>query len=102
MGGGLPGVMICLSVCLTTRDLSTFYAEFQSLSIDSGLEGDVLAPFLEKAVSKELSKMLLNNPPADYSYYTLVSHFRELDIRLQEYREGVDPISPRDRTLCLV
>ncbi|KAF6514007.1 hypothetical protein HZS61_006263 [Fusarium oxysporum f. sp. conglutinans] len=49
------------------RDFSTFYAEFQSLSLDSGLEGDALAPFLEKAVSKELSEMLLNNPPADYS-----------------------------------
>ncbi|KAH7483617.1 hypothetical protein FOMA001_g6894 [Fusarium oxysporum f. sp. matthiolae] len=44
------------------RDFSTFYAEFQSLSLDSGLEGDVLAPFLEKAISKELFEMLLNNP----------------------------------------
>lgn len=77
------------------RDFSTFYAEFQSLSIDSGLEGDVLAPFLEKAVSKELSEMLLNNPPADYSYHTLVSHFRELDIRLQEYRERSRPYIPK-------
>ncbi|KAG6989268.1 hypothetical protein FocnCong_v021305 [Fusarium oxysporum f. sp. conglutinans] len=77
------------------RDFSTFYAEFQSLSLDSGLEGDVLAPFLEKAVSKELSEMLLNNPPADYTYHTLVSHFRELDIRLQEYRERSRPYTPR-------
>ncbi|KAG6977994.1 hypothetical protein FocnCong_v021484 [Fusarium oxysporum f. sp. conglutinans] len=74
------------------RDFSTFYAEFQSLSLDSGLEGDVLAPFLEKAISKELFEMLLNNPPADYSYHTLVSHFRELDIA---YRSTV-----REPTLC--
>ncbi|KAG7002905.1 hypothetical protein FocnCong_v000908 [Fusarium oxysporum f. sp. conglutinans] len=77
------------------RDFSTFYAEFQSLSLDSGLEGDVLAPFLEKAISKELFEMLLNNPPADYSYHTLVSHFRELDIRLQEYRERSRPYAPK-------
>uniref|UniRef100_A0A0D2YKU3 RNA-directed DNA polymerase n=1 Tax=Fusarium oxysporum (strain Fo5176) TaxID=660025 RepID=A0A0D2YKU3_FUSOF len=77
------------------RDFSTFYAEFQSLSLDSGLEGDALAPFLEKAVSKELSEMLLNNPPADYSYNTLVSHFKELDIRLQEYREKSRPYIPK-------
>ncbi|GKU11187.1 unnamed protein product, partial [Fusarium langsethiae] len=69
------------------RDFSAFHAEFQSLSIDSGLQGDVLAAPLEKAVSKELSDMLLYNPPADYRYKTLVSHFQELDTRLREHRE---------------
>ncbi|KAH7461732.1 hypothetical protein FOMA001_g18901 [Fusarium oxysporum f. sp. matthiolae] len=39
--------------------------------------------------------MLLNNPPADYSYNTLVSHFKELDIRLQEYREKSRPYIPK-------
>jgi hypothetical protein len=55
------------------------------------MEGDALTPFLEKAVSKELSDMLLYNPPANYSYNTLVSHFREMDIRLQEHRERTRP-----------
>ncbi|KEY74877.1 hypothetical protein S7711_09667 [Stachybotrys chartarum IBT 7711] len=70
------------------RDFATFYAEFQSLSLDSSLEGDALAPFLKKAVSRELYEMLLNNPPADYGYQTLVKHFQNLDIRLQEHHEG--------------
>jgi hypothetical protein len=70
------------------RDFATFYAEFQSLSLDSGIEGDALAPLLEKAVSRELHEMLLNNPPANYGYQTLVTHFQGLDIRLQEYRES--------------
>jgi hypothetical protein len=39
--------------------------------------------------------MLLNNPPADYRYETLVSHFRELNIRLQEHRERSRPYIPR-------
>ncbi|KFA54492.1 hypothetical protein S40293_09985 [Stachybotrys chartarum IBT 40293] len=70
------------------QDFATFFAEFQSLSLNSGLEGDALAPFLEKAVSRELYDMLLNNPPPDYGYQTLAKHFQNLDIRLQEHREG--------------
>jgi hypothetical protein len=80
------------------RDFSTFYAEFQSLSVDSGLEGDFLAAPLEKAVSKELSDMLLHNPPADYSYDTLVSHFQELDTRLREHRERTRPYTSKKQT----
>ncbi|KAG7410875.1 hypothetical protein Forpe1208_v009659 [Fusarium oxysporum f. sp. rapae] len=70
------------------RDFATFYAEFQCLSLDSGLDDNALAPFLEKAISGELYDMLLTNPPTDYNYHTLVTHFQNLDIRLQEHREG--------------
>ncbi|KAJ0134012.1 Biofilm regulator 1 [Fusarium oxysporum f. sp. albedinis] len=80
------------------RDFFSFHAEFQSLALEGGIEGDALAPFLEKAVSKELSEMLLYNPPADYSYQTLVSHFRGLDIRLQEHRERTRPYISRKPT----
>ncbi|KAH7490173.1 hypothetical protein FOMA001_g2197 [Fusarium oxysporum f. sp. matthiolae] len=45
------------------RDFATFYAEFQCLSLDSGLDDNALAPFLEKAISGELYDMLLTNPP---------------------------------------
>ncbi|KAL9564025.1 hypothetical protein ACKAV7_011799 [Fusarium commune] len=83
---------------LIQPDFFSFHAEFQSLALEGGIEGDALAPFLEKAVSKELSEMLLHNPPADYSYHTLISHFRGLDIRLQEHRERIRPYISRKPT----
>ncbi|KAG7410159.1 hypothetical protein Forpi1262_v017840 [Fusarium oxysporum f. sp. raphani] len=56
--------------------------------VTRGLDDNALAPFLEKAISGELYDMLLTNPPTDYNYHTLVTHFQNLDIRLQEHREG--------------
>ncbi|KAG7406774.1 hypothetical protein Forpe1208_v005316 [Fusarium oxysporum f. sp. rapae] len=61
-------------------------AAFPTLRL--GLDDNALAPFLEKAISGELYDMLLTNPPTDYNYHTLVTHFQNLDIRLQEHREG--------------
>ena len=63
------------------REFNTFYAEFQRLALDSGLDEVSLVPILEKAISRELKQLLVTSKPVVYDIHSLAIHLQDLDTR---------------------
>jgi hypothetical protein len=58
-----------------------FYAEFQRLALDSGLDNIALVPILERAISRELKQLLVTSKPERSDIHSLASHLQDLDTR---------------------
>jgi hypothetical protein len=63
------------------REFNTFYAEFQRLALDSGLDEISLVPILEKAISRELKQLLVTSRPNGNDIHSLANHLQDLDTR---------------------
>lgn len=63
------------------REFNTFYAEFQRLALDSGLDEISLVPILEKAISRELKQLLVSSRPSGDDIHSLANHLQDLDTR---------------------
>jgi hypothetical protein len=63
------------------KDFNVFYAEFQRLALDSGLDDIALVPILERAISRELKQLLVTSKPERSDIHSLASHLQDLDTR---------------------
>jgi hypothetical protein len=63
------------------KEFNLFYAEFQRLALDSGLDEISLVPILEKAISRELKQLLINSKPDRPDIHSLANHLQDLDTR---------------------
>ncbi len=63
------------------REFNIFYAEFQRLALDSGLDEISLVPILERAISRELKQLLVTSRPSGNDIHSLANHLQDLDTR---------------------
>lgn len=61
------------------REFNVFYAEFQRLALDSGLDEISLVPILERAISRELKQLLITSRPNGNDIHSLANHLQDLD-----------------------